>query len=283
MRSNPISKDSPYRSLYEAVECPDSEINLGRASLAIVQAEYPGLDVDGYVSRLDRLAVAVKDLAGVERSTYRFMACINYVLFKQEAFQGNRSNYYDPRNSFLNEVLDRRTGIPITLCVLYMEVARRVGLTLEGVGFPGHFLVKCINEGEEFVVDPFHGGEVRSIQELQGFLDQNYRGRVTFRPEFLMPVSKRQILKRILNNLKTIYLHRQDLGGCLSVIERLVILEPDSAQEIRDRGIIYLKLGEYPQALEDLEAYLHLSYDAEDADVIRTHVASLRKRVMQLH
>ncbi|MFQ5904263.1 MAG: SirB1 family protein [Candidatus Binatia bacterium] len=272
-----------HKSFSQAVRCPDDEIDLGRASLAIAHGEYPDLDIESYVARMDRLAATVKDRSGGETNPYRLIASINYVLFSQEGFQGNRDDYYDPKNSFLNEVMDRRRGIPITLSVLYMEVARRVGLILHGVGFPGHFLVKYVGREEEIVIDPFHGGEVRGVEELEDLLDKIYGGKVGFQPEFLSPVSKKQILKRMLNNLKAIYLHQGDLLKGLSVIERLVVLEPNSAQEIRDRGLLYLKLECFSQALEDLEAYLRLAFHAEDAGEIREQVVSLRKRVTLIH
>ncbi len=266
-----------------AVKCQDNEIDLGRAALVIAQMEYPDLEVEPYLKRIDRLATVIKDLAGDEESVYRLLACINVVLFKQEGFQGNRSNYYDPKNSFLNDLIDRKMGIPITLSVLYQEVARRAGLTLHGVGFPGHFLLKHIDHEEEIIIDPFNGGEVRSDAELQSLLDEIYPGKAVLKSEFLSPVSKRQILKRMLINLRGIYLHQGDFLRCLSVEERLVILEPNPVREYRDRGLLHLRLKNFPQALEDLETYLRLASDAKDVDEIREQVSSLKKRVTQLH
>ncbi len=266
-----------------AVKCQENEIDLGRAALVIAQMEYPDLEVEPYLKRMDRLATVIKDLVGDEESVFRLLACINIVLFKQEGFQGNRSNYYDPKNSFLNDLIDRKMGIPITLSVLYQEVARRAGLTLHGVGFPGHFLLKHIDHEEEIIIDPFNGGEVRSDAELQSLLDEIYPGKAVLKFEFLSPVSKRQILKRMLINLRGIYLHQGDFLRCLSVEERLVILEPNPVREYRDRGLLHLRLKNFPQALEDLETYLRLASDAKDVDEIREQVSSLKKRVTQLH
>ncbi len=266
-----------------AVKCQENEIDLGRAALVIAQMEYPDLEVEPYLKRMDRLATVIKDLVGDEDSVFRLLACINIVLFKQEGFQGNRSNYYDPKNSFLNDLIDRKMGIPITLSVLYQEVARRAGLTLHGVGFPGHFLLKHIDHEEEIIIDPFNGGEVRSDAELQSLLDEIYPGKAVLKFEFLSPVSKRQILKRMLINLRGIYLHQGDFLRCLSVEERLVILEPNPVREYRDRGLLHLRLKNFPQALEDLETYLRLASDAKDVDEIREQVSSLKKRVTQLH
>ncbi len=266
-----------------AVKCQDNEIDLGRAALVIAQMEYPDLEVEPYLKRMDRLATVIKDLVGDEDSVFRLLACINIVLFKQEGFQGNRSNYYDPKNSFLNDLIDRKMGIPITLSVLYQEVARRAGLTLHGVGFPGHFLLKHIDHEEEIIIDPFNGGEVRSDAELQSLLDEIYPGKAVLKFEFLSPVSKRQILKRMLINLRGIYLHQGDFLRGLSVEERLVILEPNPVREYRDRGLLHLRIENFSQALEDLETYLRLASDANDADEIREQVSSLKKRVTQLH
>ncbi len=275
--------DDTHRSFSRAVQCLDDEIDLGRAALAIAHAEYPELDIESYVARMNHLAAAVQDRSGGDADSYRLIAAMNYTFFNVEGFRGNRDDYYDPKNSFLNEVMERKQGIPITLSVLYMEVARRVGLDLCGVGFPGHFLVKHVGKEEEIVIDPFHQGEVRSIEELEEMLDEIYRGKLAFQPEFLFPVSKKQILRRMLNNLKAIYLRQGNFLKSLSVVERLLILEPSSAQEMRDRGLLYLKLECFPQALEDLEAYLRLAPYADDAAEIREQAVSLKKRQTQIH
>jgi regulator of sirC expression with transglutaminase-like and TPR domain len=275
--------DDGHRIFREAVETPDDKIDLARAALAIAQSEYPALRAETYLARLDQLAATASDRSAGENSPYRLIASINYVLFTEEGYRGNHDDYYDPRNSFLNEVIERRKGIPITLSVLYIEVARRVGLEVHGVGFPGHFLVKYVGQGEEIAIDPFDRGEVRTVAELQQILDGLYGDKVAFRPEFLSPVSNRQILHRILNNLKAIYLRREDFLKALSVAERLVILEPTSAPEIRDRGLLNLKLECFQQALDDLEAYLSLAPGAEDADEIGEQILALKKAAVRLH
>lgn len=272
-----------YKNFSRAVRCPDDEIDLLRAALAIAAGDYPGLDVDFYLARVDQIASAVRARCGDEFSPYRSIASINYVLFREQGFRGNRDDYYDPKNSFLNEVLERKTGIPITLSVLYMEVARRVGLKLHGVGFPGHFLVKYIGDGEEIVIDPFQEGMVKSDEELQALLNELYRGEFALDPQFLQPVTKRQILGRMLNNLKAIYLQREDWHRSLSVADHLVVLDPDSTEDRRDRGLLYLKLECFSSAVEDLEAYLRMTPDAEDAVAIREQVVFLKRRASQIH
>jgi regulator of sirC expression with transglutaminase-like and TPR domain len=274
--------DRRYASFAEAVRKPEEEIDLGRAALGIAQGEYPGLDIEAEIGKINRLSSAVADLCCSEADAYRVLASLNYVLFRREGFRGDRDDYYDPKNSFLNDVLERKKGIPITLSVLYMEVARRVGLTLEGVGFPGHFLVKS-SADEEIIIDPFDEGEIRSVEELKRLLDQMYGGKIGFQSEFLAPLGKRQILKRMLNNLKMIYMNRSEPLKCLSVVERLLILDPGSAQEIRDRGLLSLKLERFGQAVADFETYLKLVPDAPDADDIRRHLDAVRKQLPVLH
>jgi len=253
------------------------DFDLARAALAIAQDEYPALEQEVYIARLDKLAARARDLSGGESDPYRLIAAVNHVLFTQEGFRGNRGDYYDPRNSFLSDVLERKKGIPITLSVIYMEVARRAGLPLHGVGFPGHFLVKYESDDEEIVIDPFDKGEVRTLEELQTLLDGLYNGKVALRPEFLAPVTNRQIIHRMLNNLKGIYLSEENLVKALSAAERLVILDPASAPEIRDRGVLYLKLECFQQAINDFEAYLRLAPDASDAEDIREQLVELKK------
>jgi regulator of sirC expression with transglutaminase-like and TPR domain len=272
-----------YYDFRQAADRPEETIDLGRAALTIAAGEYPQLDIDYYLSRIDQLGASAAGRLGHDSGLYRSIAALNFVLFQERGFYGNRDDYFDPRNSFLNEVLDRKTGIPITLSVLYMEAARRIGLPLHGVGFPGHFLVKALHSDEEIVIDPFNGGEVRGRDALEKMLNDLYGGQVTFRADFLEPVTKKQILKRMLNNLKAIYLRAEDLLKVLSILDRLLILDPGSADEWRDRAVVNLKLECFRQALDDFEAYLRLAPDAEDAATVQHQVVKLRKQVTQIH
>ncbi|HEU4638037.1 MAG TPA: tetratricopeptide repeat protein [Candidatus Binatia bacterium] len=272
-----------YVAFREAIDCPEDQIDLGRAALAIASQEYPDLKVDDYLSRLDGLGQVVELRIGDERNPYRIIAALNTVLFKELGFQGNRSEYYDPKNSFLNDVITRKKGIPISLSVVYMEVARRVGLSLEGIGFPGHFLVKYDNGDVEILIDVFNGGEIRAREDLDRMLQQLYRGQVSYQPGFVAALGKRDILRRMLNNLKWIYLERGEPLKTLSVLDQLVILDPSAASEIRDRGLLYITLECYAQALDDLESYLRLTPGAEDAAMIKAQIESVRHRYVQIH
>jgi regulator of sirC expression with transglutaminase-like and TPR domain len=273
----------PYRDFRLAVGRPDKGIDLGRAALAMASCDYPDLDVGAYLLHIHQLAAAVTVRLGTEPDVYRSIAALNYVLFQERGFHGNRENYFDPKNSFLNEVLDRKVGIPISLSVLYIEVAQRIGLPLHGVGFPGHFLVKYAGDNEEILIDPFNRGEIRSQESLETILHRSYGGRIAFDTEFVEAIPKKQILRRMLNNLKIIYLKEGNLIKALSVVERLNVLDPTSAEDIRDRGLIYLQLECFKQALEDLKSYLRLKPHAEDANAVTEQVAVLTRQVAQIH
>ena len=263
---------------FAAMVClPDEQIDLARASLAIAQSEYPDLDVERYLRKIDDIAVQVRNRAGEHADAPRLIATLNFVLFTIEGLRGNAADYYDPKNSFLNEVMERKRGIPISLSVLYIEVGRKAGLDLFGVSFPGHFLVKFASSGEDVVIDPFHRGAILSHEELQQRLDQVYGGKVELEKNFLAPASKKQILTRMLANLKNIYLRREDHDRALGVMQRLLILDPSEPENIRDRGLLYLKLECFLQAKEDLERYLEIVPDGQDAGAIREYLLATLK------
>lgn len=266
-----------------AVSGPDDRVDLACAVLEIARDDYPDLDVAGYLRRIDQIAVHVMERLGSEKTVYHRIAALNSVMFEEHGFHGNRRNYYDPKNSFLNEVIERKMGIPISLSVLYMEVAQRTGLPLYGVSFPGHFLVKYSDDRERIVIDPFNAGEVKSRESLGQLLESLYGGKVTLVDDFLEPVTKKQIIRRMLNNLKMIYLQEKNFLKILAVLQRLVVLDPSSAEDTRDRGSVYLKLECFQYALADFESYLGLVPYAKDADAVREEIVTLRKQVQQIH
>ena len=273
----------PFQNFRQIVDRPNEQIDLGRAALAIALDDYPALEIPTYLARLNELAAAVTRHIGPQADVYRKILGLNTVLFGQERFRANRAEYFDPKNSFLNEVLDRKTGIPITLSVLYMEVAQRVELPLAGVSFPGHFPVKYGSGDDEIILDPFNEGEMKTTANLKKMIDEQYSGKVKFQRDFLEASTKKQILKRMLNNLKVIYLRDDALMKALPVIERMVILDPAGADDIRDRGMVYLKLECFKQAREDFERYLALEPDAPDARRIRDTVIDLTKQSGSIH
>jgi len=265
------------------VNDPDEGIDLARAALEIARDDYPDLNVSAYLRRIDQLATHVTERLGSDKTVYHSIAALNSVMFQERGFRGNRDDYYDPKNSFLNEVIERRMGIPISLSVLYMEVAQRIGLQLQGVNFPGHFLVKYCSDREKIVIDPFNGGEIKSKESLGKLLEKVYGDKVALLEDFLETVTKRQIIRRMLNNLKMIYVRQKNLLKGLAVLQRLVVLDPASAEDIRDRGAVYLKLECFQYALADFESYLGLAPNAKDAAAVKEQIIALSEQVQQIH
>jgi regulator of sirC expression with transglutaminase-like and TPR domain len=204
-------------------------------------------------------------------------------MFQELGFRGNTEQYYDPRNSFLNEVIDRRTGIPITLSTVYMEVARRASLEVEGVGLPGHFVVRIQTPARALLVDPFHGGTLLTEKDCQERLDRIFNGKVKLEPKMLRPCRRKDMLERLLRNLKAIYLRDQDIDRALRVVDLIVRIQPGSAEDLRDRGVLYASLDCYGLAARDLESYLALAPGAKDAEDLAARVALLRLKASRLN
>ncbi|WP_414529201.1 SirB1 family protein [Nodularia chucula] len=259
----------------QEVQQSDERIDLAKAALYIAQEEYPDLNVAEYLNTLDRMADEVEEDLSISRYPLQIIQSINLYLYSNLGFAGNRTNYYDPCNSFLNDVIDRRMGIPITLALVYLEIARRINFPMVGVGMPGHFLIRPDIPDMEIFVDAFNGGEVMFAEDCENQLSQVFQQPVSLRPEFLAPVSNRQILARMLNNLKYIYLKEQNLAKTLAAVERVLLLFPEMILEVRDRGLLYYQLGQYAQAVDNLQTYLDKVPDAEDAVVIRRLLAEL--------
>jgi regulator of sirC expression with transglutaminase-like and TPR domain len=210
-------------------------------------------------------------------------AAVSRLLFEEVGFQGNTEDYYDPRNSFLNDVLDRRTGIPITLSTVYMEVAGRAGFSLVGVGLPGHFIVKAAMDGREIFVDPFNRGAVLSAGECQKRVDRVFKGRVKVEGRMLAGCTRKEILARMLRNLKLIYARNRDLERALGVLELLLRVQPDSAEDLKDRGLVYAALDCYGLAARDLEEYLTRVPGALEAAEIRERIDQMRHRASRVN
>lgn len=269
----------------------DARIELARACLQIAEDVYPGLDVDGYVGEIDRFAGRLRARLAPGASTEDRIIELNDFLFAELGFSGNVDDYYDPRNSYLNEVVDRRTGIPITLAVLYMEIGRRIELPLSGVSFPGHFLVRLPMRGGMLVLDPFSGGAPQSEDELRARLKRVIPAGasegvpVSELPldPFLEPASNRQILARLLRNLKGVYRDRDEPARLLDVLTRMIAVAPDDATELRDRGFVYERLECWRPALQDLAAYLEREPEAADLHEVRSRMVELSRRCARLN
>jgi regulator of sirC expression with transglutaminase-like and TPR domain len=263
----------------------DQDIDLAEAALLIAKGAYLDLDVAGYLARIDDLARRLRAQLPQDSSQTERILALNRFLFDEQGFAPNTENYYDPRNSFLNDVLDRRVGIPITLSILYIEVGRRIGLPLQGVSFPGHFLVKCMMGKGMVILDPYCGGISLTLQDLQQRLREVRGGEVSraIVAGMLVSANNKQILARMLRNLKAIYLERKDYEHALFVMGWIMTIAPQDGSEHRDRGLAYLKLECFRAALEDLERYLQLAPEAPDADEIRSQVIELRKCTARLN
>ena len=261
----------------DAVAPERVRIDLAEAALLCAQDAYPDLDIRSSLDDLDRLASTLhKRLPPDFSTTHRLIALNNY-LFRELGFAGNDNEYYDPRNSFLNDVITRKTGIPITLSILYLEVGTRLGLKLKGVSFPGHFLVKVRVTGGELVLDPYAGGRSLSEEELRERLAQ-FAGEQTAKTapleEFLEAATPRQILARLLRNLKAIYLEADETERALDVMNRLVILLPDVPEERRDRGMAFARLDCPRAAADDLGHYASERPRADDAAQVAAQLAA---------
>ena len=276
----------PLQRFRDAVAPERVRFNLAEAALLCAQDAYPDLDVRSTLTDIERLGTTLAQRLPTDfPATHRLLALNNY-LFRELGFAGNQNEYYDPRNSFLNDVLARKTGIPITLSILYLEIGQQLGLKLKGVSFPGHFLVKLRVNGGELVLDPFAGGKLLSEDDLRQRLAQ-FAGEAAAKTlpleDFLEPATPRQILARLLRNLKGIYLEADDLEHALGVMHRLVILLPDAPEERRDRGRVYARLECPRAAVDDLGHYAVARPAAEDAAQVAADLAAVTIQTARLN
>jgi regulator of sirC expression with transglutaminase-like and TPR domain len=271
--------------LRQIVSGPDEDISLAEAALLIAGHGYPDLNVAAYLSRIEELAYMLNLRIDEDDSVPERISALNQFLFGDLGFAPNPEDYYDPRNSFLNEVLERRTGIPITLCVIYMELGRKIGLPLQGVSFPGHFLVKCAVPEGAIVLDPYSGGISLGLADLQKRLREVRGGEVSraIVAELLVSASNKEIVVRLLRNLKAIYLREHNLDRALPIVNWIVATMPEQIPELRDRGMIYRELECSRAALADFEEYLKRSPSCEDVDDIRQRIIELRRDAARLN
>ncbi len=260
--------------------------SLAEASLLIAQDIYGDLDVDHYLGRLNEMAETVRARVPGDAFAEQKILAINHHLFRELQYLGNVDDYYDPRNSYLNEVMDRHTGIPITLAILYMEIGRRLGLAIHGVSFPGHFLVKLKVKRGHMVIDPFIGGETQSESDLRQRLVQVLpASEVEMAPiyRYLETASPRQIIARMLRNLKNIYMQTEKPYAALDVMQRMLLLLPESVEELRDRGLLYQRLECFRPALSDLQNYLLRRPDATDSSDVHSRIVDLEYACARLN
>jgi regulator of sirC expression with transglutaminase-like and TPR domain len=258
-------------------------IPLARGALLIAKDEYPNLVLEKYLDQLAALAREVEPALHAAESTVEKIQGLSEFLFTQKGFEGNRDSYGDPRNSFLNDVLERRLGIPISLSVLYIEVGRRLGLNLYGVSFPTHFLVKAVDDRGELIIDPFNDGAILDLDEIRARLQQIYRQPLDVHPEMLKPVGARHILARMLRNLKTIYARGTDWQRVLSTLDRILMLDPRSLEELLERGVLYERMECFGAALEDFQSFLTQAPEHPVAETVRGAIIRLTRQVSRLN
>jgi regulator of sirC expression with transglutaminase-like and TPR domain len=256
---------------------PSAPLDLAEVALALARDEYPSLDVEAYLAELNALAHEARRL--VRGSLEARLAGLCRFLFHELGFRGNQNDYYDARNSYLNEVLDRRLGIPITLAAVAMAVGRRVGLDVEGVGLPGHFVAKAVADGQEIVFDPFHGGRLLAPEQCEALAQRATGEDFHLTPEALRPAPLRQIVQRMLSNLKGVYLRVGDFMRAVRVMDRLLQLDPADSLQRRDLGAALLQAGAPGKAIGHLEAYLLAAPGAADAALVRQALQKARAAV----
>jgi len=264
------------------IDRADDEIPLAEAALWIAAEANESVDVAGRLAEIDALAERSRERVALGSDVHDRVDILNHCLFTQEGFAGNVERYDDPRNSFLDEVLERRTGIPITLAVIYIEVGRRLGLAVSGIGFPGHFLTKVETPGEALVVDPFFG-RVLTPAHCADRLRQLGARPEQFDEALLASVSHRAILRRMLVNLKHLYAGARDWPAALACCDRILLLVPDEPIELRDRGLIYRELECFGAALEDIDRFYQQAPMDPERLAIRPILEDLRARALHVH
>lgn len=295
--------DERTRNAFLAAASSPDDGDLPLAALLVARIEYREIDPAPWLARLTRLgavATARLERLGPAASVHDRIDALNRLLFEDEGFSGNTARYEDPRNSFLNDVLERRTGIPISLSVVYLDVARRAGFIVEGVNFPGHFLVRhrtgpvSPDGPRDIIVDPFHQGAELSEADCRQLLRRHLGAEAAYDRRLLAPAGKREILARMLRNLKRLYVSMRSFPQAREAVDLLLALDPLSAVELRDRGLLSYHLGDYPSALRDLERYLRMvphqpveegrsGGEPAEHEQIWEHVKTLRRRVASLN
>ena len=251
------------------------DFDLAIGALLVASTDDPNVDIDGCCDNLDRMAEAARTRMPSDAGPLEELNAITDLLFSVIGFAGNRDDYYDPNNSYLHQVLQRRLGIPITLSLLCVEVGRRAGVPVLGIGMPGHFLIRHRDE-ENYFVDAFNGGLLMNRDECGAVLRQAAGEDARLEESHLNPVTPREILARILRNLKAIFWDREDFDRCITTIGALMAVLPDRPEEQRDRGVVHLKAGNHQKSADDFAAYIEAAPQADDIETVRNALSRLR-------
>lgn len=255
---------------------PDGQIELARAAMLVAAESEPELDVEIEMATVELWAHTLQSRIDPEWNSLQRLARLRTYLYDELGFRGDARDYYSPQNSLLHSVIARRMGIPLTLAILFMELGWRIGIPFEGVSFPGHFLVRLSGEPGDLLLDAFDHGTTVSEEDCRRMLHTSSGGTAAFAPGMLQSVGRRDMIARLLYNLKVACLRAGDQEQALSAIDRLLVLHPDAPTELRDRGMLLYQLDRYRLALDALQDYLRVRPGATDRDVVEKHLAALR-------
>ena len=261
----------------------DDRIDLAHGALLIAKAAYPDLNESLYLKRLDRMAARVKLDMTADTESADIITRLNYILFEEERFRGNRENYYDPDNSFLNRVLDRKMGIPITLSLIYIEVARRLGLDVRGIGLPGHFITALYHASGKIFIDPFNRGQICTEDECLQIVRAFMGNAVAPDLHWLLPIGRKDILVRMLRNLKLIYARQNNDVMLFKTIHWILTLQPDASTELSERAMLYEAMGNPSRAVKDWERYIANIGDRKSVTKIRARIENLKNQQSRIH
>ena len=259
----------------ESADAVGGDFDLATGALLVASTDDANVDIDGCCANLDRMADAARARTASDAGALEELNAITDLLFGVIGFTGNHNDYYDPNNSYLHQVLERRLGIPITLSLLCIEVGRRAGVPVLGIGMPGHFLIRHRDE-ENYFVDAFNGGVLMNRDECGAVLRQAAGDDARLEERHLNPVTPREILARVLRNLKAIYWDREEFDRCITTIGALMAVLPDRPEEQRDRGVVHLKAGNHQQSADDFAAYIEAAPHADDIETVRNALSRLR-------
>jgi regulator of sirC expression with transglutaminase-like and TPR domain len=283
---HPTRESLGVEQVHELVELlagRNTDLELDCAALELAAIEFPELDAGPFLAILDSYAVELAGRLPDPCGGPQFVAAANEYLFGELGFAGNATNYYDPRNSCLNEVLASRTGIPITLSLVYMEIARRLAKPVYGIGLPGHFLVQYDDWCFTSFIDPFHGGALLTAAQCYELARQSSGEQFPDDPALLARVNKQQILRRMINNLRSVYFVRRAYGKALKVLDLLLAADPESADEYKQRSVVLLGMKDYAGARNDLEKYLALAPDCPDRAEMEKQLQAIKRYIVGMN
>ena len=266
-----------------AVQRPEPALDLARAALLVAAEADPRVDVDSQLHTLDSWAAELRARLEPGWNNLQKLARLRNFVFEELGFRGDHKDYFSPSNSLLHEVMERRRGVPLTLSIIFMELGWRIGIPFEGVGFPGHFLVRLPGEPRDLVLDPFNHARTMHEEDCRQLLNEVTGGRLEFDDRLLASVTKRDMITRLLLNLKGAYLRAHQDEGALAAVERLLLIHPEDMDEVRDRGLLLFRLQRYGPALDALGAYLAARPAAPDRENIEQHLGALRHLIASLN